>query len=138
MPGEPTPYYSLAADLLAAVHLAYVAFIVGGQAAILIGAAAGWRWVRGLAFRAVHLAAISLVAAEALGGLRCPLTVWERQLRAAAGATVSGESFVSRLVGALIVHDWPEWVFTALHVSFAVLVAATFVAFPPRRQAAAC
>jgi hypothetical protein len=52
------------ADIVVAVHAAYVAILVIGFAAILIGSAAQWRWVRNFYFRAAHLAMILLVSAE--------------------------------------------------------------------------
>ena len=46
------------ADIVVAVHAAYVAIVVVGFAAILIGSAAQWRWVRNFYFRAAHLAMV--------------------------------------------------------------------------------
>ena len=69
------------ADVLLVVHFLIVAFIVGGLLLVWIGAALGWRWVRNPWFRYLHLGAIAFVAAEALFGVMCPLTVWEDTLR---------------------------------------------------------
>jgi uncharacterized protein DUF2784 len=69
------------ADIVVAVHAAYVAIVVVGFAAILIGSAAQWRWVRNFYFRAVHLAMIVVVCAEALVGISCPLTRLEEALK---------------------------------------------------------
>jgi hypothetical protein len=80
------------ADLILIVHFAFVLFVVGGLATIWIGAAAGWNWVRNFRFRIAHLAAICLVAAEALLGVVCPLTAWEDALRGAPG----DQSFIAR------------------------------------------
>jgi hypothetical protein len=73
------------ADIVVAVHAAYVAIVVIGFAAILIGSAAQWRWVRNFYFRAAHLAMILLVCAEALVG--CPFTRLENVLRLRGGET---------------------------------------------------
>ena len=43
--------YRFLADAVLAVHFAYVAFVVLGMAAILLGIALGWRWVRNFWFR---------------------------------------------------------------------------------------
>lgn len=113
---------SLLADVVLVVHFAFVLFVVGGLALIWVGALAGWAWVRNFWFRIAHLAAIAFVAAEALLGIWCPLTVWEAQLRGG-GAE---RSFIAQWVQRLLFYDFPEWVFTVLHVGFALLVAATW------------
>ncbi|HUP94488.1 MAG TPA: DUF2784 domain-containing protein, partial [Burkholderiales bacterium] len=48
----------IAANVILVMHFAFVSFVVGGLAAIWLGAALGWRWVRGMRFRVAHLAAI--------------------------------------------------------------------------------
>jgi hypothetical protein len=122
------------ADAVVVLHLAYVLFAVGGEILVLAGGLLGWRWVRSLPLRLVHLAAVALVAVEALVGVVCPLTEWEYLLREAAGQHVERQiSFIGRLVRSVIFYDFPAWVFTLAYVGFAVLVAATFALFPPRR-----
>jgi hypothetical protein len=119
---------ALIADVVLVVHFAFVLFVVGGFALILAGAALGWRWVRNRAFRYAHLAAIVFVAAEALVGVACPLTVWEDVLRRAAP---DGPSFVARWVSRLLYYDLPEWVFATAYVVFASAVAVTLWLVPP-------
>jgi hypothetical protein len=119
------------ADLLLVVHFAIVLFIVGGLAAVWLGAALGWRWVRNPGFRYLHLAAIGYVALEALLGMACPLTVWEDVLRGGARP----DSFVGRWVRRLLYYDAPEWVFTAAYVAWALATLATLRLVPPRRRA---
>jgi hypothetical protein len=82
------------ADIVVAVHAAYVAIVVVGFAAILIGSAAQWRWVRNFYFRAAHLAMILLVCAEALVGTTCPLTRLENALRLRGGETGYARDFI--------------------------------------------
>ena len=120
------------ADAVLVVHAALVLFIVGGLAAIWLGAAFNWRWVRGRAFRGVHLAAIGVVALLALLGIACPLTVLEDALRHDTGAT---QGFVQRWVGRLLYYELPAWVFTAAYVAFAALVALTWRLVRPGRNA---
>lgn len=124
--------YVLLADLVALVHLAYVAFVVVGQAAICAGAVFRWGWVRNSRFRIAHFAAIMFVAGESLLGVVCPLTVWENRLRALAGEETSERSFVARWVHAVMFYDWPEYIFTIVYVAFAAAVALTFWLVPPR------
>lgn len=124
--------YALFADLLAAIHLGFIAFVVGGLVAILIGAALRWRWVRNRWFRVGHLLAIVFVALESVVGMICPLTEWEYQLRNRAGQIVEEDiSFVGRLVRDMLFYEFPTWVFTTAYVSFALLVLATLVLVPP-------
>jgi hypothetical protein len=120
------------ADLLVVVHFAIVLFIVGGLVAVWIGAALGWRWVRNPWFRYLHLAAIAYVAAEALLGVACPLTVWEDLLRGGARP----DSFVARWVRRALYYQAPEWVFTVAYVAWALATLATLRLVPPRRRAA--
>src|SRR5688572_18492292 len=120
----------LAADAVLVVHFAFVAFVVGGLAAIWAGAALGWSWVRNFAFRMAHLAAIVFVAAEALLGLMCPLTIWEDALR----GRDSDKGFIARWIHSVMFYELPPWVFTIAYVGFALVVLATFLAIPPRRR----
>ena len=120
---------ALAADAILLIHFVFVLFIVGGLALTWLGAWRGWHWVRGLAFRLAHLAAIVFVACEALIGMACPLTLWEDVLRGVANE----KSFIARWVHQLMFYSAPEWVFTALYVGFALIVTATFWFVPPQR-----
>jgi hypothetical protein len=125
----------LAADLVVAFHSLYVLFAVGGELAILAGAALHWQWIRGRLFRFLHLAAVILVAIEAAIGMACPLTVWEYQLRRMAGqASEEQISFIGRIIRSIIFYDFPPWVFTALYIGFGLLVVLTFLLIPPRRR----
>ena len=119
----------LLADLVLVIHFLFVLFVVAGLILIWIGAPAGWRWVRNFRFRIAHLAAICLVAAEALLGMVCPLTAWEDALRGA--RTESG--FVTRWIHRVLFYNFPDWVFTAAYVLFALIVAATWWRVRPQR-----
>jgi hypothetical protein len=120
------------ADFILIVHFAFVAFVVGGLALIWIGAASGWAWVRNLWFRVAHLAAIVLVAGEALVGVWCPLTVWEDALRGVHGE----KSFVARWIHRLMFYDFPGWMFTVAYVLFALVVVATWWWIRPKKRGA--
>jgi hypothetical protein len=127
--------YAILADILVAFHGGYVAFVVLGEFAILIGAALGCGWARNRWFRSLHLLAIAVVALEAVFHFPCPLTAWEYQLRALAGQATSTESFVGRLVHFLFMdgdNRFEEWVYEYLHIGFGILVLATLLLIPPR------
>jgi hypothetical protein len=122
----------LLADLLVVVHCGYVAFVVLGMVAILVGGACGWEWVRNFWFRLAHLLFIMVVAAEAIGGIVCPLTRWEYHLRVLGGEEGEPSSFVGRLVHRLLFYDFPEWVFTTVYCACCGIMLAALVVFPPR------
>ncbi len=124
--------YSLAADAIVVIHLAYVSFIVVGQLAILLGVAFRWAWIRNAWFRLSHLAAMVIVAAEALLGIVCPLTRWENRLRQLAGESIDEESFVARWTHEILFYRWREDVFTIIYVAFAAAVLLTLWLVPPR------
>lgn len=119
------------ADVILVVHFGIVLFIVGGLAAVWIGAALDWRWIRNPWFRYLHLGAIAFVAAEALLGIACPLTVWEDLARGG----VRAESFVGRWVRQVMFYEAPEWVFTVAYVAWTLATLATLRLVPPRRKA---
>ena len=120
----------LAADAILLVHFAFVAFVVAGLAAIWTGAILHWAWIRNRWFRLSHLAAICFVAAEALSGFMCPLTVWEDALRGRA----SDMGFIARLIRGVMFYELPPWIFTTAYVLFAVVVALTFWMVPPEHR----
>ncbi len=119
------------ADAILVVHFLIVLFIVGGLLAVWLGAVLDWQWIRSPWFRYAHLGAIAFVAAEALLGMACPLTVWEDVLRGGARP----ESFVGRWVRQLLFYRAPEWVFTTAYIAWALATLATLRLVPPRRKA---
>lgn len=129
--------FGLLADLVLAVHLGVVVFVVLGLPAILIGNAMGWAWVNGMGWRSLHLAAIGVVALQAWLGRYCPLTYLEIWLREQAGQPAYESSFVQHWVERLIYYDAPLWVFAILYTAFGLLVAWAWWRFPPQRRAAA-
>lgn len=119
------------ADALLVVHFAIVVFIVGGLVLVWAGAALGWPWVRNPWFRYLHLAAIAFVAAEALLGIVCPLTVWEDWLRGGPRP----ESFIGRWVHRALYYQAPEWLFTSAYLAWATATLVTLRLVPPTRTA---
>jgi len=117
----------LIADLVLVLHFSIAGFIVGGLVLVWIGALAHWGWVRNRWFRYLHLAAIAVVAAEALLGIACPLTLWEDLLRGGARP----DSFVGRWVARLLYYDAPDWLFTTLYAAWAAATLLTLRCVPP-------
>ncbi len=128
--------YAIWADLLLFIHFAIVLFVVGGFVLIIIGMIRRWDWVRNFWLRAIHLAAIAVVTVQTLCGNYCPLTIWEAQLRQAAGQTVYATSFVQYWVRRLIYYDVPLWIFAIIYSVFMALVVLAWVIRPPKRKRA--
>jgi len=116
----PTAAAALGQAILA-LHLAVIAFNVLGLAAIPLGAAMGWGWVRVRWWRVLHLASWAVVALQALLGRACFLTIWQDRLTGAGGAE---PPLIMRWVNGLIYWPLPIWVFGAIYVAlFAAVVA---------------
>jgi hypothetical protein len=124
--------YRLLAAVVDAGHLAYVLFVVLGLFTIYLGQALGWRWVHNRWFRGIHFLMIAIVAVEAMANIDCPLTTLARYLREQGGEVVSDDSFMERLLRAVLFPALPQWVFPILHIGFAVLVLSTFWVVPVR------
>jgi hypothetical protein len=120
------------ADLMVAIHVAYVAYVVLGQFLIWGGWAAGWRVVRSFWFRSTHLLAIAVVAFEQVFKIRCPLTVWEEHFRELAGQPVTGETFLGRLLHSVLFYNCEPWVFGAIYYTTLAVVGLTLILCPPR------
>jgi hypothetical protein len=127
-------WYGILADTMVAIHIAYVAYVVLGQLLIIIAAPMRWEWARNPWFRFSHLAAIGIVAYEAVCKMRCPLTVWEEQLRGLAGQAFNGsETFMGRVLHDLMfIENQPEIFFTTMYIGVLVLVIQGLVMYPPR------
>lgn len=124
----------LLADIIAIIHLGYVIFVILGFILILVGIALRWNWVRNPWFRIIHLVAIAAVAAEALLGINCPLTVLEFKLRYGVSPGDRRVSFVGDMIDRILYYDAPMWLFAIIYTVFAVLVAVTFIMAPPSRK----
>jgi hypothetical protein len=121
----------LLADAVLIVHALIALFIVGGLAAIWVGSALGWGWVRDRFFRLAHLFMIGVVSALSLLGLACPLTVLEDRLRT---GSLGPQGFIQRWVSRLLYYDVPAWVFALTYVVFALVVLLTWRRVPPRQR----
>lgn len=124
--------YHILADLIVLLHVAYAAFVVLALPVILLGAKLDWPWVRNFWFRTIHLAMIAVVVAQALLGLVCPLTVWEKRLRELAGQGRYPGSFLGRWANELLFFDVPAWAFTVIYCLFGLAVLAAWIWAPPR------
>jgi|SRR5438270_2773791 len=125
-------WYGFWADVIVAIHVGYVGFVVFGELAVLAGLAFRKGWARNPWFRCLHLAAVLVVAFELLLRIECPFTTWESSLRRLAGQEFSGGSFVGRCLHSLIFHPVDEWTITLIDAAVGLVVVLTFAVFPPR------
>jgi hypothetical protein len=125
--------YAFSADAVVTIHALFVAFVVGGQAAILIGWIKHWNWTRHLVFRVAHLAAIGFVVLESWFDIPCSLTLLENRFRVLAGAESYEISFIGYWLDRLLFYTAPAWVFTLIYSLFGTLAVVTLLAYPPRR-----
>jgi hypothetical protein len=125
--------YLLLADLILVIHVLFVCFVVLGLAGIYLGFFLHWHWVRNRWFRLLHLCAISIVVLQSWLGLICPLTLWERALRTAAGSTEYSGSFIQHWLQEILYYTAPYWVFLLVYTLFAGLVVASWFIVRPAR-----
>ena len=116
-------------QLVLAVHLVVIAFNVAGLVAVPLGAALGWRWVRVLWWRLLHLASLAVVALQAMLGRACFLTDWQDALTGGGAA----DPLIMRWVNSVIYWPLPAWAFTAGYVAVFAYVVALWVFVPPGR-----
>jgi hypothetical protein len=89
--------------------------------------------VRHPGFRALQVAVMAFVAAQAVLGRLCPLTILEEALRRRAGrAGYGGGGFLAHWVGRWLYWDVPPGVFVALYLAFLGLLLLTWRRVPPR------
>ena len=119
------------ADAVLVLHGLLALALVSLLPMVWLGRSAGWRWVRAWRLRALHLLGLAIVAASALLGLPCPLTVLEDRLRGLDAAT---PGCIERQVEALLYWDVPaEW-FMLAYVGYALAAAVTWIRCPPDRE----
>lgn len=136
MGGETLDLWRWLAAGVLALHLALVAFVVGGLPAIIIGNRLGWQWANAPGWRWLHLAAIVIVTAEAWFGIVCPLTALEHWLARRAGAVTTEHpaGFIASWIQRLLYYDLPPWLFVLAYSAFTLAVIAAWRAWPPRRR----
>jgi hypothetical protein len=116
-----TPYHALA-DAVLVLHALFVAFVILGFGAILIGRFNHWRWTKNPVFRIVHLLAIGFVVLQSWFDQLCPLTVWENELRHKAGQAGYSESFIASWLHKILFYQVEPWVFTMTYTIFGAVV----------------
>jgi hypothetical protein len=119
------------AEAILFLHLGVIAFNLFGLIAVPLGAWRGWDFVRLFWWRALHLAALAIVALQALFGRACFLTYWQHALTGEAAAPAP---LIVRWVNGLIYWPLPLWVFTLIYVVIWLYALALWRWVPPRRS----
>ena len=122
------------ATAVLAVHLAIVAFNVGGLVLVPMGKWAGWRFVNGFWWRLAHLCSLAVVALQAMLGQACFLTIWQVALETRADA---GEAppLIATWINGLLYWPLPLWVFAAAYLAVFLYTLLLWRWVPPRRPA---
>jgi hypothetical protein len=123
----------LGANAILLLHVLFVAFVVLGLVAILLGKGLSWSWVRNPWFRWGHLAAIGVVVLQSWFGVICPLTTFEMALRGQGGGEgVYSGSFIRHWLEAILYYRAPPWVFVMVYTLFGALVVGSWYWVRPR------
>jgi hypothetical protein len=117
------------AELILAVHVGIILFNIFGMVVVPLGAWRGWRFVRVGWWRALHLLAMLTVAAQALLGRACFLTLWQAGLESDTNAP---QPMIYAFVNRLIFWQLPLWVFTVAYVVLLVYTLALWGLVRPR------
>lgn len=104
------------AQLILSFHILIIAFNVFGLIAIPLGAWRDWQWVRIFWWRALHLAALFVVAIQALLGDACFLTIWQSELQEAAGRQGYRLPLIQTWIDHLLFWHLPMIFFTTIYV----------------------
>jgi len=101
------------AEAILAAHLAIILFNLFGLIVVPLGAICGWRFVRVRWWRLLHLVSLAAVAAQAVFGHACFLTIWQASLT---GATGLPTPLIMGWVNRVIYWPLPLWVFAAFYL----------------------
>ena len=101
------------AEAILAAHLAIILFNLFGLIVVPLGAICGWRFVRVRWWRLLHLVSLAAVAAQAVFGRACILTIWQAALTGEPGRPTP---LIMGWVNRVIYWPLPLWVFAALYL----------------------
>jgi Protein of Unknown function (DUF2784) len=101
------------AEAILAAHLAIILFNLFGLIAVPLGAVWRWQFVRVRWWRLLHLVSLAAVAAQAVFGHACILTIWQAALT---GATGRSPPLIMGWVNRVIYWPLPLWIFAAFYL----------------------
>ena len=128
--------YAFLADLVTALHLSIVLFMIGGLVLVIVGWPLRWKWIRNPWFRFTHLGIMVYIAQNAIDGELCFLTHVEHDLREKAGQLQAGGepiSFIGKaLREGLYVENVDQDVLHVIYLVFGVMVLVSVLFVRPR------
>jgi hypothetical protein len=124
------PDVDIATAILAA-HFIIIAFNVLGLFVIPLGAWLRWRFVRIPWLRLLHLGLLAVVAAQALMGRACILTIWQNELT---GGTAAPQPMIMHWLDGLIYYNLPIWVFSIIYTAVFLYVVVLSILVPFGRR----
>ena len=101
------------AEAILAAHVAVILFNLFGLIVVPLGAICGWRFVRVRWWRLLHLVSLAAVAAQAVFGRACILTIWQAALTGEPGRPTP---LIMGWVNRVIYWPLPLWVFAAFYL----------------------
>jgi hypothetical protein len=125
---------ALLAGLVLWAHVCVILFNLFGLIAVPLGAWRGWAFVRVFWWRALHLAALAIVALQALLGRACFLTLWQDSLAQNAGESGSQAPLIQRWVSEVIFWPLPVWFFALVYMAVWIYALALWRLVPPHRR----
>lgn len=124
------------ANIVTVIHFLMVAWAVLALPVTIAGLAFRAPFARNFWFRTTHLLFILFVVGETVLGVECPLTTWERELRALDGLDlhdVENEPWPARAAhNAFLFRGKTIADMLPYYVAFGLAMVAVFVAAPPR------
>ena len=114
-------------------HFVVVLFNVFWLIAVPVGSWLGWRFVRNYWWRAAHIGVLILVAAQAVAGRLCFLTIVQNNLQGRAG-DITPPSLLTRIVTHAIYWPLPDWAFAPLYVLALIWAVLLWIHVPRRRN----
>jgi hypothetical protein len=105
--------FVLLADIVLALHIAYLAFVPTG----------GWLALRWPRVVWPHLAAVAVAVVSITVGFDCPLTSWEQSLRTRGGERAYTNGFVDHYLRG---HVYPHGYESAVQVLFAASIVLSY------------
>ena len=118
------------ADLVLIFHFGIVIFITSLFVIIPVGYKFKWKFPKNRKLRSTHLFLISLVTAETVFGLTCPLTLIEHNLR---GIFISN-TFVNSCLQNLLYWNFPKEFFLISYILCLMWTIFMWNRFPPSNK----
>jgi len=123
--------FALLANLVLAVHFGIILFNIFGLVAVPLGSWLGWRFVRVRWWRVLHLLSLLVVAAQAVAGRACFLTLWQVDLEG--GGEGPARPMILEWVNRAMYWHLPPWVFVAFYLAALAYAALLWRWVPPAR-----